>query len=151
MDAIKLEFKKLQLDSQDPNVVTPVRIRQVLKSLKMPRYYNNVHLVRYLLSGYRPPQMTEKQENDVMALFNDIVKLYDSLKNRDSVARSNMLSYSYVLQKELELLGCEEFTPQLTLLKHRERLVEQEHIWKMICEESKRLDQKFTFHQTVLS
>ena len=151
LEKIKHEFQKLQLDSTNPTVVTTSRVRQILKSLKMPRYYNNVHLVRYLLCGHRPPQMSEKQENDIMALFNDIVKLYDSLKTRDSIVRSNMLSYSYVLQKELELLGYDEFSQQLTLLKHRERLVEQEHIWKLICEESKTLDQKFTFHQTILS
>ena len=62
-------------------MVTTTRVRQILKSLKMPRYYNNVHLVRYLLCGHRPPQMTEQQENEIMALFNDIVKLYDHLKS----------------------------------------------------------------------
>jgi hypothetical protein len=131
---MKTEFVKMQLDRNDPGVVTTDRIRHMLKGLKMQKHYNNVHLLRYMLCGVKPPQMTEKQEHDVLAMFSDVIKMYDILQKKQLVARSNMLSYSYVLQKELELLEYDEFIPQLKLLKHRDRLVEQEAIWKKICE-----------------
>ena len=64
---------------------------------------------------------------------------------RGNIQRSNMLSYSIVLSKILESLGYDEFVASLRLLKHRERLVEQEFIWKEICTESGRHEDLPTF------
>lgn len=147
------ELRKMQLDPEDPNKVTPERIREILKKLKLPKYYNSVHLIRYLVCKHRPPQMSEKQEQEVMDMFDDVVLIYTQLQKRGVVKRSNMLSYSYTLTKMLELLGPEydPFLKQLTLLKHRERLKDQEEIWRSVCEASDEfLEQPFVFHATTI-
>ena len=51
--------------------------------------------------------------------------------------RSNFLSYSYVLYKCLQLLEMDDFLKHFSLLKSREKLAEQDKIWKKICEELK--------------
>lgn len=135
-DQIRGEFDKMQLDSTDPKMVTIDRLRQVLKAIKQPKLYSHVHSIRHTLTGHAPPQMSEAQEHAVMGMFRDVTRLYDIVQKRGDVQRSNMLSYSIVLSKILESLGYEEFLDSLRLLKHRERLVEQEFIWKAICAES---------------
>ena len=47
--------------------------------------------------------------------------------------RKNFLSYSYVLHKFVELLGLDEYKICFPLLKSREKLHQQDKIWKGIC------------------
>ena len=49
--------------------------------------------------------------------------------------RKNFLSYSYCLFKFLQLLGCQEFLDNFTLLKGRDKLLKQDAIFSKICEE----------------
>ena len=49
--------------------------------------------------------------------------------------RKNFLSYSYVLHKFIQLLGLDEYLVNFPLLKSREKLYQQDKIWKMICQE----------------
>lgn len=145
LERIQNEFAKLQLDCTDSQVVTIDRLRVVLKKVKMPKLYSHVHSIRHTLTGFAPPQMNEKQEHAVMDMFNDVTKLYDIVQKQNKIQRSNMLSYSIVLTKILEALGYDEFLNSLRLLKHRDRLVEQEHIWRLICAESRLHDDMPTF------
>ena len=48
--------------------------------------------------------------------------------------RKNFLSYSYVLHKFVELLKMDHLKPLFPLLKSREKLHQQDEIWKKICE-----------------
>ena len=47
---------------------------------------------------------------------------------------ANFLSYSYVLHKFVQLLELDDFLPCFMLLKSREKLQQQDQIWKKICE-----------------
>ena len=49
--------------------------------------------------------------------------------------RKNFLSYSYVLHKFCELLEYDHLLPYFTLLKSREKLQQQDKIWKDICKD----------------
>ena len=49
--------------------------------------------------------------------------------------RKNFLSYSYVLYKFCELLSEDEYLPCFPLLKSKEKLYQQDVIWKKICKE----------------
>ena len=51
--------------------------------------------------------------------------------------RKNFLSYSYILHKFVQLLELDEFIPCFVLLKSREKLHQQDMIWKKICGELK--------------
>ena len=43
------------------------------------------------------------------------------------------LSYSYVIHKFIQLLGIDEYLEYFPLLKSREKLYQQDKIWKNIC------------------
>ena len=49
--------------------------------------------------------------------------------------RRNFLSYSFCLHKMLQLLGHDRLLQHFPLLKSREKLHQQDLIWKAICEE----------------
>ena len=51
--------------------------------------------------------------------------------------RKNFLSYSYVLHKFCELLEFDDLLTYFPLLKSREKLQQQDIIWKSICNELK--------------
>ena len=47
--------------------------------------------------------------------------------------RTNFLSYAYVIRKFLEILEQYEFIEYFPLLKSKEKLYQQDLIWKDIC------------------
>jgi hypothetical protein len=49
--------------------------------------------------------------------------------------RKNFLSYSYVLYKFCELLGEDEYLEYFPLLKSKEKLYNQDVLFRKICEE----------------
>ena len=51
--------------------------------------------------------------------------------------RKNFLSYAYVLHKFCQLLEYDNLLSYFPLLKSREKLQQQDEIWKNICKELK--------------
>jgi hypothetical protein len=49
--------------------------------------------------------------------------------------RFNFLSYAYVLNKLLRLLGMEKESKYFNLLKSKEKLRDQDAIWSKICKD----------------
>ena len=52
-------------------------------------------------------------------------------------SRKNFLSYAYVLHKFCELLEFDDLLEYFPLLKSREKLHQQDIIWKKICRDLK--------------
>ena len=73
--------------------------------------------------------MAKEIEEKLCALFKDIQVPFAKVKPAN---RKNFLSYSYVIRKFLELLGEDEYIPYFPLLKSREKLYQQDVIWKGI-------------------
>ena len=48
--------------------------------------------------------------------------------------RVNFLNYYYVLYKLCELLDEKQYLIDIPMLKDREKLIEQDEIWKKMCE-----------------
>ena len=78
--------------------------------------------------------MTRNTEEKLRTMFKEIQTPFMKHCPKD---RKNFLSYSYVLHKFVELLGLDEFLPCFPLLKSREKLLQQDRIWKQICQELK--------------
>ena len=71
-------------------------------------------------------------EDKLLQMFNDIQEPFEKHCPKN---RKNFLSYSYTLYKFFQLLKKDEYLIYFPLLKSREKLFEQEFIWKQICEE----------------
>ena len=81
--------------------------------------------------------MSKELEEKLRVMFNVVQIPFDKHKSPD---RTNFLSYSYVINKMLRIIGKDEphvleFVPWFSLLKSREKLWVQDKIWKGICKE----------------
>ena len=127
---ILLEIKKLKVTNMAD--LSPVKIREILKKLKLNKYYEHAPYIYYRITGipnqYLSPELEEKLRNMFEAI--QVPFLRHSPPNR-----KNFLSYSYCIHKMLVLLGEDRYLSHFPLLKNREKLHQQELIWAKICKE----------------
>ncbi len=127
LNDIRAEFKKSRTNSRD---ITQTKVKAILKKLKQSKLYEHIAIITNILNGINPPKMTAHLEEQLRTMFKDIQEPFERNKPK---TRSNFLSYSYCLYKFCELLNKDEFLPCFHLLKSRERLHQQDCIWKKIC------------------
>ena len=114
------------------DTVTIPKLRSILKKLKLNKYYEHVPHIINRLTGSPAPTITREIEMKLRSMFKEIQNPWIKFCPNN---RSNFLSYSYVLYKCLQLLEKDEYLEHFTLLKSREKLAEQDKIWKCICSE----------------
>tara|TARA_B100000900_G_scaffold416264_1_gene450715 strand:+ start:124 stop:1332 length:1209 start_codon:yes stop_codon:yes gene_type:complete len=129
-DKIYLELKKEKIENMA--TLNYDKIKTILKKIKVNKYYEHIPYILNRITGKTNPQLTPDLEEKLRNMFKEIQVPF--LKHSPS-NRKNFLSYSYVLHKFLELLGEDEFLQYFPLLKSREKLHQQEQVWKKICEE----------------
>ena len=110
--------------------IKPIKIREILKKLGLNKYYEHVPHILYKLSGKPAPKINRDTEEKLRIMFKDIQNPWQKFCPEN---RSNFLSYSYVLYKCLQLLEKDEYLENFSLLKSREKLAEQDKLWKLIC------------------
>ena len=128
-DQILVELKKERIENMVD--LSPVKLREILKKLKKNKYYEHVPHIINRLNGVPPPIMSPEKEEELRRMFKEIQIPFHKFCPK---VRKNFLSYSYVLHKFVQLLELDEFLPCFMLLKSREKLHQQDLIWKKICE-----------------
>tara|TARA_Y100000389_G_scaffold146531_1_gene145248 strand:- start:12100 stop:13314 length:1215 start_codon:yes stop_codon:yes gene_type:complete len=105
-------------------------MRSILKNLKLHRYYEHLHYILNRINGEQAPQFSAELEEKLCNMFKDIQGpfLKHCPKNR-----KNFLSYSYVLYKFCQTLGCVEYLKHFPLLKSRVKIFSMDQIWQNIC------------------
>jgi hypothetical protein len=127
---ILLELKKERISNMA--VLTPLKIKEILKKLKYNKYYEHIpHIINHL-NSIPAPIMTRETEEKLRSMFKQIQAPFMKYCPND---RNNFLSYSYVLHKFCQLLNLDEFLVCFPLLKSREKLHKHDQIWEKICQE----------------
>jgi hypothetical protein len=112
--------------------VTVSRVREVLKKLKLRKYYENVTLITSKITGRPAPKMTPEMEERMKVCFLAASAAFQrhihAFENR-----KNMISYATVTCKLCEMLGYVEFLPYFAPLKSPEKLAKADECWRMIC------------------
>lgn len=129
-EAILSELKKQRIT--DFKVVTRQKVKDILKKLRINKYYEHIPFILNRITGNPNPHLAPELENKLKDMFREIQVPF--LKYAP-LNRKNFLSYSYVLHKFIQLLGQTEYLQFFPLLKSREKLMQQEMIWRKICEE----------------
>ena len=130
IEQLRSELKKMKIKKLED--ITHAKIRGLLKKLRLNKYYEHVPYITNILTGIKPPNMPQELEEYLRIMFKDIQKPFD---NNCPTERKNFLSYSYVLYKFCELLGEDDYLQYFPLLKSKEKLYQQDVIWKKICDE----------------
>ena len=125
LDSIRREIKIARRTE-----VSQTAIKGILKKLRLNKYYEHVPAITNTLNGVPPPTMTPYQEATLRNCFRQIQHPF---AEHCPPTRKNFLSYAYVLHKLCQLNGFDRFTQCFPLLKSREKLYEQDKIWKSIC------------------
>ena len=129
-DQILIELKKERI--LDVQGIKQTKIREILKKLKLNKYYEHVPHIINRLNGQNAPIMNREVEEKLRYMFKEI---QPSFQKHCPPDRNNFLSYSYVLYKFCELLELDEYLPCFPLLKNRDKLYAQDKIWEHICRE----------------
>ena len=119
--------KNINLDIQN---ITQKQVREILKKLDYNKYYEHIAHIINVLNGKKAPALSREEEEHLRSLFKEIQLPFSKNCPAD---RKNFLSYSYVLHKFCELLEYDYLLPHFPLLKSREKLQQQDKIWKLIC------------------
>ena len=128
-----LENIKQQLNKERISLskFTNSKAKEVLKKLGYNKYYEHIPFIKDKL-GIKPPIMTPELEETLCNLFMEIQGPYAKFCPDDRV---NFLNYYYTVYKLCELLEKTEFLSYFPMLKDKEKRIEQDDIWKKICEE----------------
>lgn len=129
-DQILTELHKNRIHNL--KTLTSKKIKEVLKRLGLTSYYEHAPHIVSKLSGLPPPTISRETEERLRKMFKQIQEPFEKHCPKH---RINFLSYSYVLHKFCELLELDDFIKCFPLLKSREKLREQDKIWKKICKE----------------
>jgi len=130
IDKLRAEFKKERI--KDIAEISKDKVKKFLKKLRLTKYYEHSTYITHILNGLTPPTMSQALEDRLRLMFREV---QEPFKKHCPPDRNNFLSYSYVLYKFCELLEEDEYLPYFPLLKAKDKLRQQDIIWKNICKE----------------
>ena len=128
IENIKLQVKKERIELSQ---ITNNKTKEILKKLGYNKYYEHIPFIKDKL-GIKPPIMSPELEETLCNLFIELQSPYSKYCPDDRV---NFLNYYYTAYKLCELLGEDKYLDFFPMLKDREKRIEQDTIWKKICEE----------------
>jgi hypothetical protein len=128
IENIKLQIKKERIELEQ---ITNLKTKEILKKLGFNKYYEHIPFIKDKL-GIKPPVMSPELEEILCNLFIELQSPYSKYCPDDRV---NFLNYYYTAYKLCELLGETQYLNDFPMLKDREKRVEQDQIWRKICEE----------------
>jgi len=128
IENIKLQIKKERIEL---NQITNIKTKEILKKLGYNKYYEHIPFIKDKL-GIKPPVMSSDLEETLCNLFIELQSPYSKFCPDDRV---NFLNYYYTAYKLCELLGEVEYLQHFPMLKDKEKRIEQDTIWKKICQE----------------
>jgi hypothetical protein len=128
LENVKLQIIKERIEVEQ---LTNNMAKDILKKLGYNKYYEHIPFIKDKL-GIKPPVMSQELEEILCNLFMDIQAPYAKYCPQDRV---NFLNYYYTIYKLCELLEQLQFLPYFPMLKDRDKQIEQDEIWKQICNE----------------
>lgn len=107
--------------------VTPKRVRDSLRKLKLRKAYDHVTQITARISGVKPPRITAETEEKLKNMF---LQMQPIFQRHAPKTRTNFLSYSYVLYRCFQILGLSDMLEGITLLKGRDKLEANDSIFR---------------------
>jgi hypothetical protein len=128
MENIKYQIRKERMQMSK---IKYEELKSLLKKLNYNKYYEHINFIRSKLgvSCLLIPQHIEE------ILCNFFMEIQYPYAKHCPDYRINFLHYYYVLYKLFQLIGEEKFLKEIPMLKDKDKLIEQDGIWKKICQE----------------
>jgi hypothetical protein len=127
IDAIKARIKKERI--KDMSLINYDKMRDILRKLGFNKYFEHIQYINSLF-GIKPPIMNEELHETLCVLFIEIQKPWAT---HCPANRTNFFNYTYTLYQLCVLLDQTQYLPYIPMMKDREKQLEQDMIWKKVC------------------
>jgi hypothetical protein len=115
----------------DMRVINYDKMREILRKLGLNKYFEHIQYINSIF-GINPPIMCEELHSTLCVLFIEIQKPWAIHCPPD---RSNFFNYTYTLYQLCMLLDQTQYLPYIPMMKDREKQLEQDMIWKLVCQD----------------
>ena len=110
------------------------QLRVYLKETRNTDYNDHIPLIRKIITGIVPPQLTYEELRQLYNLFDKSVNAYDAIKPDN---KSNTMYYPYIIYKILDLIIKKGLRKKKILecihLQSRDTLISNDNLWECIC------------------
>lgn len=110
------------------------QLRFYLKETNNTDYNDHIPLIRKIITGIVPPQLTHNELRQLYNLFDKSVNAFDIVKPAD---KSNTMYYPYIIYKILDLIISNGVRKKQILecihLQSRDTLIANDNLWESIC------------------
>lgn len=115
--------------------ITIEQFRKYLKDTGLSRYNDHLPLIKKMITGIVPPQLNHNESQLLFNYFDKAVKTYNMIKDP---TKNNNIYYPYLIWKILEIIISDKQKLKKLLdcihLQGNTTLVENDRVWKEICE-----------------
>lgn len=109
-------------------------IRNMLRTLNLSKYNENIPLLKKIITGRKPCQLTSKEEETICFYFKKVSNIY--LKIKPS-SKTNVPYHPYLIFKIIEQILKPGYRKKEILsniyLQSRETIIDKDKLWKIIC------------------
>jgi cytoplasmic iron level regulating protein YaaA (DUF328/UPF0246 family) len=105
------------------------KMREILRKLNYNKYFEHIQYINSIF-GIKPPVMNEELHETLCVLFIEIQKPWAV---HCPPNRTNFFNYTYTLYQLCVLLDQTQYLPYIPMMKDREKQLEQDMIWKKVC------------------
>lgn len=143
INKIKLCIKKDKIENLKNISIDQFRL--YLKQTKLSKLNDHIPLIKKIITGYIPPQLTHKELHLLFNYFDKATKIYNQIKPKE---KSNSLYYPFLIWKILDLIIDDKQKKKELLscihLQSYETLIDNDKIWSQICKHN----DKFIYRPT---
>jgi len=129
IDAVRSRIKKERI--KDYKEINYDKMREILRKLGLNKYFEHIQYINSIF-GIKPPIMNEELHETLCVLFIEIQKPWAV---HCPPNRTNFFNYTYTLYQLCVLLDQTQYLPYIPMMKDREKQLEQDMIWKMVCKD----------------
>lgn len=126
--------KCIKRDQLIPDQILCSQIREYLKETKYTKHNDHVPLIRQIITGVTPPQLTSEESRKLRHLFIKATNLYNKIKKDP-----NNRYYPYTIYKILSIIILNSTRKKLILecihLQSDNTIMSHDEIWEKICDE----------------
>jgi len=127
IDNIRARIKKERII--DLSIINYDKMRDILRKLGYNKYFEHIQYINSMF-GIKPPVMNEELHETLCVLFIEIQKPWAV---HCPPNRTNFFNYTYTLYQLCVLLDQTQYLPYIPMMKDREKQLEQDMIWKKVC------------------
>lgn len=129
IEAIRGRIKKERIQ----DMVTEInyeKMREILKKLGFNRYFEHIQYINSIF-GIKPPVMSDELQDTLCILF---IEIQEPWAIHCPIYRTNFFNCTYTLYQLCVLLNQTQYLPYIPMMKDREKQLEQDMVWKKVCE-----------------